>query len=140
MNVFPKFLVVFFLLILGKGIAQEDSLRGASLFIAPLPLIDGYNGSSYRIGSEISLGSKYSTSLELGGWLPKKDRFNQKGFSIKNEWKYFPKSTFQGNYFSLELYYKQHAYQEPNTVYFSNLGFYDVVEKMDIKVAASSIK
>lgn len=109
--------------------AQVDSVpnrKRVSLQIAPLALIDFYNGSTYKIGTEIRLSRNICISADLGGYFPSFNGLkNMKGGNVDFRIKYrFPNSNscISVNYFYKKQSFEYHdSYKEepdvPITVY-----------------------
>lgn len=84
------------------------------LTIAPLALVDIYDGASYRLGGEISAGRKLAFALEAGGYLNylKATKINPKGYIIKPEIKYYIRHHKKSDrkFISLEYGFKDQEY------------------------------
>lgn len=68
----------------------SDSKR--YLKIAPLGLIDFYNGSTLRVGAEFQIKNNYSTYCEIGTYLP-----------ITSDFYFWPKSNTKGALTKVEV-------------------------------------
>jgi|SRR6218665_380093 len=82
--------------------------------LAPLALVDIYDGPSYRFGSEVRAGKKLAFAVETGGYLNylKSTKINPKGFIIKPEIKYYLEKNTKGDrkFVSLEYGFKDQEY------------------------------
>lgn len=120
-TIFVLLFALFFLKSIGQSESQMDNK--VCLEIAPISLLDSYNGSSLRLGSEIKLKNNFSIYSELGTFLPH-SIFNSfwfrqnKGVLIREEFKCYlnKKSVTSGLYNSIELFYKYQSYSTTDTI------------------------
>ncbi len=102
----------------GHSIKKDILLNNAiesrfSIKIAPLPLIDLYSGSSYRIGTEFKVYKNAALYLEGGSYFPRFNGLtNVHGYTAKAEAKVYlnRQQKTGGTYVSLEYFYKQQSY------------------------------
>lgn len=72
-----------------------------TIFIEPIALIDGYNGSSLRIGTEYSFNRRYTVTATVGTY------FSMPYYMLKLEAKrYFDFNADERYYLSLQYFYK----------------------------------
>ncbi len=93
--------------------AKADSIphrKRVSLQIAPLALIDFYNGSSYKLGTEIRLSRRFYVSVDFGGYFPNFNGLkNMKGGNVDFRIKYrFPNSNSS---ISIQYFYKKQSFE-----------------------------
>lgn len=93
--------------------AKADSIpvrKRVSLQIAPLALIDFYNGSSYKLGAEIRLSRRFYVSADFGGYFPNFNGLkNMKGGNVDFRIKYrFPNSNSS---ISIQYFYKKQSFE-----------------------------
>jgi hypothetical protein len=117
--------IAFFTLFFFKAIGQSFDLLESrlSLEIAPLSLLDTYNGSSVKLGSEFKLKNNYAVYSELGTFLPRSfvnARWLRKnnGIIVKGELKRYRNKEKKtgGLYNSIELFYKYQSYGTSDTI------------------------
>ncbi|WP_333809220.1 hypothetical protein [Flavobacterium sp.] len=87
--------------------------------LAPLALIDIYDGASVRIGSEIKLHQNVSFGLEGGSYLTylKSTKINPNGYLIRPIVKYYlNKQNCFGKYIALEYQYKNQTYEMRDSI------------------------
>jgi hypothetical protein len=108
-----------------NAFGQTDSLTENKIGIELLPfsLLDPYNGSSLRLGTEIKLIDKYSLYTEIGTFLPRSfiNSYwfrNNNGLLLRTELKrYFnKKKTTSGIYSSIDLFYKYQSYKTTDSI------------------------
>ncbi|MNV27067.1 hypothetical protein D3C71_1182040 [compost metagenome] len=100
--------------------AKADSIphqKRVSLQIAPLALIDFYNASSYKLGTEIRLSRSIYVSADFGGYFSNFNGLrNMRGGNVDFRIKYrFPNSnsTISVNYFYKKQSFEYHdSYEE----------------------------
>lgn len=104
-------LFVFFLAF--SKMVQADSIpkqKRVSIQIAPLSLIDFYNGSNYKLGTEIRLSRSIFVSADFGGYFRNFNVLkNNKGFNADFRIKYqFPHSN---SLVSISYFYKKQSFE-----------------------------
>lgn len=84
--------------------------KRVSIQIAPLALIDFYNGSNYKLGTEIRLSRNIYLSADLGGYFRDFNTLkNNKGFNADFRIKYqFPNSN---SGISISYFYKKQSFE-----------------------------
>ncbi len=105
--------------------AKADSIPNKmhlSLQLSPLALIDFYNGSSYRIGSQLILSKNIAVSADFGGYFKHFNYLkNNKGFYSFAAFKYrLPNSgeswlSFSYSYKQQRFDYHDSFVKDPNT-------------------------
>ncbi|WP_430402552.1 hypothetical protein [Fluviicola sp.] len=117
-------LALIFLLLFSSS-SKADSIPNKmhlSLQLSPLALIDFYNGSSYRIGSQLVITENIAISADFGGYFKNFNYLkNNKGFYSFVAFKYRLPNSPQ-SWISLSYSYKQQSFnyhdsfeQDPNT-------------------------
>lgn len=118
-------LLLLFNLFFSKALSQSfDKIESKiSLKFAPFALLDVYNGSSLRFGTEIKLKNNYAIYSELGTFLPhsfinSKWLRTNSGIIAKGELKrYLNKEKIAtGLYTSIELFYKYQSFATTDTI------------------------
>lgn len=125
MHPFLRSLVVsglFFCMLMPEAKADTiPSRKRVSIQISPLALLDFYNGSSYRLGTQVNVSRTLALSADFGGYFRNFSYLkNNKGFYSYFAVKYaLPKSS---SWLSLSYSYKQQAFdyhdsyiQDPTT-------------------------
>ncbi len=121
----PTIFILLLTLLFFRAIGQSDSLieNKLCLKITPFSLVDSYNGSSLRLGSEIKLKNNFAIYSELGTFFPHSliNSFwfrKNSGILIKGELKRYlnKKKITSGLYNSIELFYKYQSYTTTDTI------------------------
>ncbi len=113
-RIVTKRLLCFFVFFLAfSKMAQADSIpkkNRLSIQIDPLSLIDFYNGSNYKLGTEIKLFRNIYLSADFGGYFRNFNVLkNNKGFNADFRIKYqFPHSNSS---ISLGYFYKKQSFE-----------------------------
>ena len=104
--------LVFCLLISNCCFAQKENFF--CLKVSPLSFITPYTGPSLRIGTEFKLKNTYSFCAEFGTFV-----LGSKGYLFKPELRYYlPSETkLSGEYFGVELFFKNQSYVADYTQY-----------------------
>ncbi len=114
-----NYLVVILLLSITSSLAQKEINKESYLdpkivlYIAPLSLIDFFDGPSIRYGTDIKLNNKFSFSLEVGNYFlrSKSVKINTSGYLIKPEIKFrILENKYNTQYLGIEYQYKQQSY------------------------------
>lgn len=94
-------------------IAAADSIpkRGRiALQLAPLSLVDFYNGSCYKLGTEVRLSKSLYVSVDCGGYLPNFNGLkNMKGGNLDFRIKY--RLPHANSLISLGYFYKKQSFE-----------------------------
>nr|WP_294858435.1 hypothetical protein [uncultured Fluviicola sp.] len=117
--------LVFISILLFEGNCKADSIPNKmhlSLQLSPLALIDFYNGSSYRLGSQLIITKNIAISADCGGYFKNFNYLkNNKGFYGLLAFKYRLPNSPQ-SWISLSYSYKQQSFdyhdsflQDPET-------------------------
>ena len=100
--------------------AQSDSIfsNKYSVRLAPLSLIDFYNGSCYKVGLEIPLFNNTSITADYGGYFKNFNVWkNYTGYNIDFGLKYYLKNQlYKGLYVSLNYFYKNQGFDYKDSI------------------------
>lgn len=111
---FPLFILLVFIFPFGfSKTTWADSIprqKRFALQIAPLSLLDFYNGSCYKLGTEIRLSQSIYLSLDGGSYFRNFNVLkNMKGVNVDFRIKYrFPNSN---SFISLNYFYKKQSFE-----------------------------
>ncbi|MCH2229236.1 MAG: DUF3575 domain-containing protein [Crocinitomicaceae bacterium] len=97
-----------------------------SVRLAPLSLIDFYNGSCYKIGLEVSLFKSTSITADYGGYFKNFNVWkNYTGYNIDVGLKYYLKHQLhQGFYISLNYFYKNQGFDYKDSIKEASSAYY----------------
>jgi hypothetical protein len=109
-----KSLLCFFIVLLCfPEMTLADSIpkqKRVSIQLAPLSLIDFYNGSNYKLGTEIRVSRKISVSADFGGYFRNFNVLkNNKGFNADFRLKYQLRNS--NSSISLSYFYKKQSFE-----------------------------
>ena len=108
-----KFLTAFLIIGLGHAVAQKNEKEAILILtVAPLALIDIYDGASFRAGGELFVKKNISVALHGGTYIDylKATKIDPKGFLIKPSVRYYmPKKKYR-RYLALEYMHKEQEY------------------------------
>lgn len=110
-----------------NGQTDSEINNRFNIRIAPLSLIDFYNGSSYKLGFEAQPIKRFSITGDFGGYFKQFNaRKNYTGFNIDLGIRYYlnRNKLNQGNYLSINYFYKDQGFDyhdsiQANPVYYS---------------------
>lgn len=113
MKFIQSILLVLIFLLAFSNLSKADSIpkqKRLSIQIAPLSLIDFYNGSNYKLGTEIRLTHNIYLSADFGGYFRDFNVLkNNKGFNADFRVKYqFPNSNSR---ISIGYFYKNQSFE-----------------------------
>jgi len=125
---------------------QKDNDEGnlIAVTIGVLPLIDVYQGSSYRIGIEKGLSSKSSVFVQGGGYLY---NFNYRtkfsGYILRAEYKRFfsnHDTTPLGHYLAIDCFHKDQAYSRIDTIKIDSMDDYTTENRLTKSTTCINVK
>lgn len=102
-------------------LGQSDSSvnNRFSIKIAPLSLVDFYNGSSYKIGFEVQPISRFSVTADFGGYFRNFNAWkNYSGYNIDVGLRYYlnSHSVNQRYYLGLNYFYKNQGFDYHDSI------------------------
>ena len=119
-------------LLLLSFIAAGQPAKDSSKFgirLAPLALVDFYNGSSYKAGFEIMITEKLAFTADIGGYFKNFNGFkNYKGHNLDFALRYYSSKSSNGErlYISLNYFYKNQAFDYSDTIQTRKTTTYEV--------------
>jgi hypothetical protein len=111
---------ILFLLLAKLGFSQIDA-EEHRVYIkwAPLSLIDSWNGSNLKLGTEINNQVGNAIYFEFGTYFSRAGSYSHnKGFLARTEFKHYLGSEYDncGPYVSLSLMYKQQSFHTADSI------------------------
>jgi len=123
-------LLSLFLIVLGNSVySQKDTLRDniIILTLAPIALVDIFDGASYRPGLEFKLRKNISFSVEAGGYLKyiRLSKIDPEGYFVKPVIKYYLNRSHRigGRYIALEYQFKKQNYEFKDSLEVNDIRF-----------------
>uniref|UniRef100_UPI00375021B8 hypothetical protein n=1 Tax=Flavobacterium sp. TaxID=239 RepID=UPI00375021B8 len=144
-----NYLIVFLLLSITTSYAQKETNKESDfdpkivLYIAPLSLIDFFDGPSIRYGADIKLHKKLFFSFEAGNYLPSSEsvKRNSSGYLIKPEIKFkILENKYNTQYLGIEYQYKQQSYEFKDSISVSVGSNFEKQYSMNRKINCISLK
>lgn len=125
---FPKIVYWFLLIVLTVSVqAQEIAKKPYVLSLAPLSLVDIYDGASLRPGIEIPLNDKLAFGLESGIYLPylNETKMRPHGYLIRPSLKYYfaKKGERTNKYIEGDYFFKDQDYNIRDSLEVGDLRF-----------------
>lgn len=128
--------------------AQALNERWIFAFINPLPLIDMYDGYSYRGGVEVKPHQRFAFGIEAGGYFHNKlGRFDGgyktdiTGYQVRPFVKYYLRAKEEGTtYIQAEYMYKQQGYTYEDSISIGSDPVFDKKYHMSRYLNCFSIK
>jgi hypothetical protein len=126
----------FALLFCSHAFSQEYSDGKLSVSVAPLSLIDIFDGASYRLGAEAKIYSHWAIAVEAGGYLKYLPvaKMNPEGYVVKPCLKFYFTPEASGKYIAFEYQYKDQRYDVKDSLEVNDFRFekqYQMKRKMN---------
>lgn len=125
-NLFRVLLIVFFLTS-GNIVAQQKNTDNIIILnVAPLALVDYFDGASLRFGAEFKIKNNISFTIENGQYLRylKSTKINPSGYLIRPSLKYYlNRNHCYGKFIALEYQYKNQHYDLRDSIEYSSINF-----------------
>ncbi|WP_395044972.1 hypothetical protein [Flavobacterium sp.] len=143
------YLLLLLLFSISSSYAQQEIINESDLdpkvvlYIAPLSLIDFFDGPSIRYGTDIKLQNKLSFSLEAGNYLPSNQsvKINSSGYLIKPEIKFrILENKYNTQYLGIEYQYKQQSYDFKDSISINDGPNFEKQYSMKRKMNCISLK
>lgn len=126
------------------GQDEESSGELFAVTVGVLPMMDFYQGSSYRIGIEKRLNHATSIFIQGGGYLPNFNlRSDFKGYNVRAEYKIFFKRENDspvGQYVALDCFHKNQAYTRIDTIRTDFIDDYTTKNRLNKSTTCINIK
>ncbi|WP_298140649.1 hypothetical protein [Flavobacterium sp.] len=114
-----------------------------NVFIAPLPLIDVFDGSSIRLGVDFKVNRKFRAAIESGTYFSTIDAYkiNPRGFIIKPEIKFkVYENDHSKQFIGIEYQYKEQSYDFKDSISVVEGVNYEMQYKINRKMNCISLK